>query len=767
MKPAKNLFEKENVQERLRSKIEYYRESLEAYFSKHPLSDESMPVSFRFYRYISFFLTSGFYLLEPVTLSSFFFKVIVVFILFSFSFLVLQGYNRYYRQLHIIGALILLETIAVVLLMAISGGLQSPFLWYALNPLIVASSYLPRYFTWVFLGIFFLWTIAAEVLIFGSIVSLPKMISENADLILITLLLAGIIQMFSRHNLIIKEQSRKLQLQQEELVSAFQNLSENNLFFQSLSNFQRDVVSYKNEEDILLSMLQACESTFPLSRATVLLFAEPLPPGILTPEAKVKMINQKGEAEPLSFLILQEVKDRWQKFSTQKMLMAQDKSWFALPVWSFRERLAAVFIANVNAEVNIMDFISTLSLFITFSEQVMQRLSSLKLAEKNLKHISSLYEAAETISMREDPQKVIDLFAAYARALTGCEKVIFWMEKVPEQSAGEETSSFYAVRGKKGIFPEEQWQASLLEAWSEIHDAPRPLIQEIEIDDYFRGGRGQLVCVPVRSRARCFGMLAALQPQDRHNVEEIIQTLSFLAELSAVSIERNMADLFADKLLVIEEQNRIANEIHDSISQNLFSIVYGLDALHKKMIFLKPEQREILTTIRSLAAQTARELRLLIYRLSPRHRGDDTFMKEVKTYLDGLANLNAISIDFQVKGREEFLNQAMRRAFYRMIKEATGNAVRHGNCSEIAIKLEMSPFGSNLKIMDNGRGFDVSLYSVLTDTDGKLGLVNMRELALSLQGTLNIESEIGKGTIVRCSVPTAPLPDKVPNKLEI
>lgn len=206
MKSSKNLLETDSLQERLQSKKEYYWESLGAYFSKYPPSDdERMSVSFRFYRYISFFLTSGFYLLEPAVSSPFFFKVIVVFILFSFSFLVLQGYNRYYRRARVIGVLILLETIAVVLLMAISGGLRSPFLWYALNPLIVASSFLPRYFTWVFLGIFFLWTMAAEVLIFGGSATLPKTIGENADLILITLLLTSIIQMFSRHNLIFKE----------------------------------------------------------------------------------------------------------------------------------------------------------------------------------------------------------------------------------------------------------------------------------------------------------------------------------------------------------------------------------------------------------------------------------------------------------------------------------------------------------------------------------------------------------------------------------
>ncbi len=763
MKYAKKLI-RDDLQESLLLKKENYRKNLGAYFSKYPPTDRHLSVSFRFYRYLSFFLTSGFYLLETRTSSPFFLKLIIILLLFVFSFLVLQGYKHYYQRVRIVGALILMEIAAVVLLMAISGGSRSPFLWYALNPLIVASSFLPRYFTWVFLGIFFLWTAAADVLIQGSSVALLTKIGENADLVLITLLLTGIIQMFSRHNIIFKEQSHALQLQQGELMDAFQSLTENNLFFQTLSNFQRDVVSYKYEKDILSGLLKACLSIFPLSGATVLLFNKPLHPAFLTPGEIFKTINLKEEPEPLGVHILKEVRDCWQDFSTQKMLTGRKKDWLALPIWSFRERLAAVFVAKVREESKIMDFVNMLSLFISFSEQVIQGLSSLKLAEKNVQRIASLYEAVEMISMREDPQKAIDLFAAYARALTGCEKVIFWMEKPLDSQIDKGPGYFYAVRGKRGIFPEEQWREVLLQAWSEIRVTPRSLILEIQTDDFSRGGKGQLVCVPVVSRARCFGILAALQPQDQHDVEDITQILSFLAELSAVSIERSIADFFDDKLLVIEEQNRIANEIHDSISQNLFSIVYGLDVLHKKAVFLELEQQEVLGTIRKLAAQTARELRLLIYRLSPRHRGDNTFMNEVKTYLDGLANINSIAIDFQVTGREEFLNQTTCRAFYRMIKEATGNAVRHGKCLNITVELEMSPFGANLKIIDDGRGFDVSFYNKPVNSDGKLGLINMRELALSLQGTFNIESESGRGTVVHCSVPTSTLQDKaLPN----
>jgi signal transduction histidine kinase len=378
-------------------------------------------------------------------------------------------------------------------------------------------------------------------------------------------------------------------------------------------------------------------------------------------------------------------------------------------------------------------------------------------AEKTLRHISSLYEAVETISSRDDPREIIELFAAYAKALTGCEKIIFWMEPLQDKKTGEEQNFIYTVKGNRSIFPDELWQPGLLQAWSEIRESPRLVVRDIK--DASREEAGQLICIPVKSRSRCFGMLAALQSRKSENTDEIMPTLSFLADLSAISIERNISEQFADRMLLVEEQKRIANEMHDSISQNLFSIVYGLDVIVKKVDYLPAEHRQALCTIRDAASQTARELRMLIYRLSPRHRGDSTFVQEISNYLDGLGTLNEVYIEFNQTGREEYLTSPMRRAFYRIIKEATGNAVRHGKCSALTVTLEMGPYCSSLKVADNGRGFDISLYKE-TDESGKLGLVNMRELAFSLQGTFNIESTIGQGTVVTCSVPASPVSQK-------
>ena len=240
--------------------------------------------------------------------------------------------------------------------------------------------------------------------------------------------------------------------------------------------------------------------------------------------------------------------------------------------------------------------------------------------QKTLRHISSLYEAVETISSRDDPREIIELFAAYAKALTGCEKIIFWMEPLQDKKTGEEQNFIYTVKGNRSIFPDELWQPSLLQAWSEIRESPRLVVRDIK--DASREEAGQLICIPVKSRSRCFGMLAALQTRKPDNIDEIMPTLTFLADLSAISIERSISEQFADRMLLVEEQKRIANEMHDSISQNLFSIVYGLDVIVKKVDYLPAEHRQALCTIRDAASQTARELRMLIYRLSPRHRGD-------------------------------------------------------------------------------------------------------------------------------------------------
>lgn len=720
---------------------------------KHPRVESKIWTSFYIFRLASLVLTSGVYLLQG-TDTDLLVPIVSIFLLFIYSHLMLFVYTRSLDNAKKTSLIILFETLAIALLLIVTGGMTSPFIWYALNPIIVSSIYLPPIFCWLYLSTYFFVIALEDIYISVRTDTLREFFVNNASLLLILGLVTLALQILSRVSSILSDQSQMLRQQQDELYSAFSALSENHHMIQSLSEYQRETVSFKDEKDILLKLTTACEACFPFTKSAVLLLHKPLPPSYLFPKSRYSVIS--AAKEDLQEGDLKELTDNWQDLISQKMLTGAKKDWLAMPIWH-RQKLMAVFIAWVRPGTNLNSFPGNLSFFVYYTEQVLGGLLNLKQTERTLQHMSSLYEAVETISSRDEIREVIDLFAAYARALTGCEKAIFWVDQVNKEDAGGEGSNFiYTVKGHRRLFPEKYWYPELLKAWSRIKEDPQPLEFTIEKP----GGEylGRLTCVPVKSRSKCFGVLAVLQSENIYTMEEIMQTLSFLANLAAVSIERSLAEVFSDKMLLIEEQNRIANEIHDSVSQNLFSVVYGVDALIKQADTLPLElQKQLLSTIRDVTAQTSKELRILIYRLSPRHRGDDTFVKELQAYLNNLAELNQINIQFNVQGKEEYMNSAMRRAFYRILKESTSNAVRHGKCSEIQVDLTFNPFESQIIVKDNGIGFEPEIYGDRQGATSQLGLLNMRELATSLKGNLHIESKNGEGTTVMGSVPTSPV----------
>ena len=709
---------------------------------------------FNLLRYSSLAFTSIVYLVGtfPQEYST---KLIIIVALIVLALFAVKAYYHYLHNVQAVKVLTLLECFSITVLMLFTGGLASPFVWYFLNPLFIAAMYLPLVYTWAYWGLFLSWGIVQELYLLQGGTSLLGILRTHLEIVLILSLITLVIQVFTRLYHALEEKSRQLGMQQDELIASFLDLSQNHYLVQTLSDFQRTAISFKRDEDILKLLTKVSNFVFPFEETAVLCLDEPLFPNSSQPFGSYRLIQDNDGVRNVFFdrKVIAEVRDRWQEFFTPGgMIKGTDRHWIAIPIRLEKKKIVAIFLGQLKDSAKLDKFPGNLSLFIQFTEQVIQSLQSLKQTEETLYHLSSLYEAVDTISGRENPRGTMDLFSAYARKLTNSEKVIFWMDQAGE---GEfQYNSVYSVKGKSDAFPEEYWQGALLRAWTEIRENPKPFVQTLE----GAGGEylGQMICVPVKSRSRCFGVLAALQARQRYNIEEILQKLTFLSELSAITIERNMAELFSDKLLVLEEQKRIANEIHDSISQNLFSIVYGLQSAVKQADRLSPELQEQLSTIQDVAARTAKELRVLIYRLSPRHRGDDTFMSEVRAYLDGLANINNTVIDFNVEGTEEFLNPSMRKAFYRIIREATGNAIRHGKCGKINISLEMSPFASKLTISDNGKGFNLSK----GDEDGQrggLGIINMKELAHSLQGNFNIVTAPGEGTVVNCSVPTSPV----------
>ncbi|MDD2554565.1 MAG: histidine kinase [Desulfotomaculaceae bacterium] len=256
--------------------------------------------------------------------------------------------------------------------------------------------------------------------------------------------------------------------------------------------------------------------------------------------------------------------------------------------------------------------------------------------------------------------------------------------------------------------------------------------------------------MPLQSDSILFGLLGYVMYSGHENFENESRALSYLTELVAAVMERQKAEDLSARLMVVEEQNRIANEIHDGVSQQLFSVVYALHALSRKKGQLQEQEvQKQLSLIKKTANQAAKDLRASIYRISPNKRGEQVFLAGVSSYLEDLARLNHIDVQFLPEGSEESLSPALRKALYRIIREATSNAIRHGRCGSIKVILKMTPVKVSLQVIDDGKGFMADEKK----QQGGLGLVNMRSLMATFNGSFTIDSCPGSGTIITCVAP--------------
>ncbi|GAA4059219.1 sensor histidine kinase [Actinomadura miaoliensis] len=180
---------------------------------------------------------------------------------------------------------------------------------------------------------------------------------------------------------------------------------------------------------------------------------------------------------------------------------------------------------------------------------------------------------------------------------------------------------------------------------------------------------------------------------------------------------------------VADERRRLAAEIHDTIAQGLTGIITQLQAA---------EESEHVRRATDLARESLREARRSVQDLAPTQLEHDTLPDALKKITDGRADLT-------VTGREEPLHDELEATLLRIAQEALANATRHAHANRIGVTLSYMDDEVTLDIRDDGRGF--------TRPSRGFGLTAMRERAERVAGSLEIESEPGRGTAVSVRVP--------------
>ncbi|MGN7763058.1 sensor histidine kinase [Paenibacillus sp. 22594] len=362
---------------------------------------------------------------------------------------------------------------------------------------------------------------------------------------------------------------------------------------------------------------------------------------------------------------------------------------------------------------------------------------------ETMEHIKSLYHIVET-SSQHDFMNIGQVITDYVVKLTKLDKALFWFAKKSGEPAPESRQT--------GWQQEEEWY---LFAELEKHEHEWRLQRE----PVFKSlpGLGDFLLMPVRMSTRFVGMIG-VKLEASEGLEGrrwYIQQLMFLSELSAIILERHELGVIENRLIITNEQNRIADEMHDSVSQSLFGIVYATHSL--KQTWRKMSESELeeqIELIHDSATKVAKELRITIYSLSSKKSGGPTWLGMVRSHLKSLSRLNDVEIELKITGDDFSLPYPYHKALFRIISEATGNAIRHGAASRVDVELSLKPKWIRLSISDDGVGFDTDLlWTESEDNTGGLGMKNMQYLAQSLGGDFQLSSSENAGTRILISIP--------------
>jgi signal transduction histidine kinase len=211
-------------------------------------------------------------------------------------------------------------------------------------------------------------------------------------------------------------------------------------------------------------------------------------------------------------------------------------------------------------------------------------------------------------------------------------------------------------------------------------------------------------------------------------------------------------------LAVVEERNRLARELHDSVKQHLFSLAMTASAIRTRLATLPGVQQDLAEMAREIetAAQTAqRETTRLIQDLRPGSIQEQGLAVALNDYSLLLGAREHVLIYLEAQGNDKLLSPSIAEALYRVAQEALNNIVRHAGATRADVHLRCTPGQASLTIRDNGAGFDT------TQPRRGLGLANMEERMMALGGRLVLESQTGIGTVVLAEV-ALPHPWSVP-----
>jgi signal transduction histidine kinase len=245
------------------------------------------------------------------------------------------------------------------------------------------------------------------------------------------------------------------------------------------------------------------------------------------------------------------------------------------------------------------------------------------------------------------------------------------------------------------------------------------------------------------------GVLSAVGRAGQHFEEEEVALLDSIADQIAVAVENGRLYQQAEQLAVMEERSRLARELHDSVTQSLYSLtLYAEVGRRAAEAGEWKDALERLAQLSQVAQQTLKEMRLLVYELRTSALEAEGLVGALQQRLDAVEKRAGVEVHLLVEEMVE-LPPLVEEGLYRIAQEALNNILKHARATVVTVKVKADGEQAELEVIDDGRAFDPNRIA----NTGGMGLTSMHERAERVGGSLTISSEAGQGTRVRVTAP--------------
>lgn len=229
------------------------------------------------------------------------------------------------------------------------------------------------------------------------------------------------------------------------------------------------------------------------------------------------------------------------------------------------------------------------------------------------------------------------------------------------------------------------------------------------------------------------------------------ESQALLAELQTAHRQLQTYAAQAEELAVAQERNRLARELHDSVTQTIFSLT--LTAKAARLLLERDPTRVAvqLDHLEELAQSALAEMRSLIFQLRPTRVEEIGLVPALQQHLTTLQSQHELNVELYLED-EPRLSPEQEVRLFRIVQEALNNVIKHAQTSQATVTFKRDNGRLILEITDQGIGFDPNLVGT---SQGTLGLTSMRERAEMMGGVLNVETRPGEGVQLRVEIPQA------------